>query len=150
MRIAVASDHAGFEMKEFVKQQLFERGHEVVDFGSDSAKPCDYPDTGRPAAESVASGNCDIAILMCGTGIGMAMVANKVHGVLAGLCTSAVQAEYSRKHNNANVLAMGAWLTGKLVAADILERWLKAEFEGGRHQRRVGKIERVAERVIAD
>jgi len=150
MRIAVASDHAGFEMKEFVKQQLHDFGHEVVDYGCDSAKPCDYPDTGRPAAESVARGRCDRAILICGTGIGMSMVANKVHGVLAALCTSAVQAEYCRKHNNANVLVMGAWLTGKLVADDILERWLAAEFEGGRHKRRVDKIERVAERVIVD
>lgn len=150
MRIAVASDHAGFEMKEIIKQQLIGIGHELVDYGCDSAKPCDYPDKGRPAAESVARGNCDRAILMCGTGIGMSMVANKVHGVLGALCTTAVQAEYSRKHNNANVLIMGAWLTGKLVADDILDRWLEAEFEGGRHKRRVGKIERVAERVVAD
>jgi RpiB/LacA/LacB family sugar-phosphate isomerase len=150
MRIAVASDHAGFEMKEFIKQQLYDFGHEVVDYGCESPNPCDYPDMGRPAAESVARGNCDRAILMCGTGIGMSMVANKVDGVLAALCTSAIQAEYSRKHNNANVLIMGAWLSGKLIATDILERWLEGEFEGGRHQRRVGKIEGASDRVIAD
>ncbi|MDP8239205.1 MAG: ribose 5-phosphate isomerase B [Candidatus Hatepunaea meridiana] len=142
MRFAVASDHAGFELKEFVKQRLFDYGHEVVDFGTDTAsRPCDYPDKGRPAAQAVARGNCDFAVLVCGTGIGMSIVANKVPGIYAALCTSGVQAEYSRRHNNANVLVMGGWLTGRLMAEDILDRWLKAEFENGRHGRRVGKVE---------
>ncbi len=141
MRIAVASDHAGYQLKEMVKKRLFEDGHEVVDYGANSEKPCDYPDHGRPAAEAVSRGNCDRAVLVCGTGIGMTIVANKVPGVYAALCTSGVQAEFSRRHNNTNVLVMGGWLTGRLQAEDILDRWLKAEFEGGRHARRVGKVE---------
>ncbi|MBM3325626.1 MAG: ribose 5-phosphate isomerase B [Calditrichaeota bacterium] len=141
MRFAVAADHAGYALKEIVKQRLFEYGHEVVDYGTTSEQPCDYPDFGRPAAEAVARGNCNRAILVCGTGIGMSIVANKVPGVYAALCTSGVQAEYSRRHNNANVLVMAGWLTGRLLAEEILDRWLKAEFEGSRHSRRVGKIE---------
>jgi len=141
MRFAVASDHAGYQLKEWVKQRLMEYGHEVVDYGAKSEAPCDYPDHGRAAAESVSRGNCERAILICGTGIGMSIVANKVPGVLGALCTNGLQAEYSRRHNNANALIMAGWLTGKLMAEEILERWLKAEFEGGRHARRVAKIE---------
>lgn len=141
MRFAVASDHAGYALKEFIKKKLFEYGHEVVDFGTDRESPCDYPDFGRPAAEAVARGNCQQAALFCGTGVGMTIVANKVPGVFAALCTSGIQAEFARRHNNANVLVMGGWLTGRLIAEEILDRWLKAEFEGGRHARRVGKVE---------
>lgn len=141
MRVAVAADHAGFLLKEFLKQKLLEWGHEVVDFGTSSEQPCDYPDFGRPAAEAVSRGNCDRAVLVCGTGIGMSIVANKVPGVYAALCSSGIQAEYARRHNNTNVLCLGGWLTGRLIAEEILSRWLNAEFEGGRHLRRIGKIE---------
>lgn len=140
MRFALASDHAGYALKEFIKQRLHEYGHEVVDYGTDSEVPCDYPDFGRPAADAVARGNCDRAIMVCGTGIGMSIVANKVPGVFAALCTSGIQAAYSRRHNKTNVLVLGGWLTGRLQAEDILERWLESEFEGGRHARRVEKI----------
>lgn len=140
MRFAVASDHAGYELKEMIKQRLFDYNHEVVDFGPNNTQPCDYPDTGRPAAEAVSRGNCDMAVLICGTGIGMSIVANKVSNIFAALCTSGVQAEYSRRHNNANVLVLGGRITGSLQAEDILNRFLKAEFEGGRHARRVDKI----------
>jgi len=141
MRFAVASDHAGFELKELIKQRLYDYDHEVVDFGTNSTNPCDYPDFGRPAAEAVVRGNCDYAVLVCGSGIGMTIVANKVPGVHAALCTSGIQAEYSRRHNNANVLVLAGRITGRIVAEDILDRWLNAKFEGGRHARRVGKIE---------
>lgn len=141
MRVAVAADHAGFLLKEFLKQKLLEWGHEVVDFGTSSEQPCDYPDFGRPAAEAVSRGNCDRAVLVCGTGIGMSIVANKVPGVYAALCSSGIQAEYARRHNNTNVLCLGGWLTGRLIAEEILSRWLNTEFEGGRHLRRIGKIE---------
>ena len=141
MRFAVASDHAGYELKELIKQRLYDYDHEVVDFGTNSTNPCDYPDFGRPAAEAVVRGNCDYAVLVCGTGIGMTIVANKVPGVHAALCTSGIQAEYSRRHNNANVLVLAGRITGRIVAEDILDRWLNAKFEGGRHARRVGKIE---------
>jgi len=140
MRFAVASDHAGYELKELIKQRLFDYNHEVVDFGPNNSQPCDYPDTGHPAAEAVARGNCEFAVLICGTGIGMSIVANKVPGVFAALCTSGVQAEYARRHNNANVLVLGGRITGRLEAEDILDRFLKSEFERGRHARRVEKI----------
>jgi len=140
MRFAVASDHAGFNLKEFIKTQLHEYGHEVVDYGTDSESPCDYPDFGRPAAEAVARGNCDQAILVCGSGIGMSIVANKTPGVYAALCSSGVQAEFARRHNNANVLVMGGRMIGYLAAEDILDRWLKASFDGGRHARRIALI----------
>ena len=140
MRVAVACDHASYELKELIKQRLYDYDHEVVDFGTNSTAPCDYPDVGRPAAEAVARGNCDYAVLICGTGVGMSIVANKVPGVYAALCTSGVQAEYSRRHNNANVLVLAGRLTGTVEAEDILDRWLNAKFEGGRHARRIGKI----------
>jgi len=142
MRIALASDHAGYELKEFVKQRLFDSGHEVVDFGADTGdRSTDYPDTGRPAAQAVVRGNSDRAVLICGTGIGMSILANKIPGVYAALCTSGVQAEYSRRHNNSNILVLAARLTGVLLAEEILDRWLKTDFEGGRHSRRISKIE---------
>jgi len=140
MRFALAADHASYTLKEFIKQRLHDYGHEVVDYGTNSEAPCDYPDFGRPAAEAVARGNCDRAVLMCGTGIGMSIVANKVPGIHAALCMNGVQAEFSRRHNNTNVLVMGARLIGYQMAEEILDRWLKAEFEGGRHARRVGKV----------
>lgn len=141
MKIALASDHAGYQLKEFLKKELFKYGCEVSDFGTDSEQPCDYPDFGRPAAEAVARKHCDRAVLVCGTGIGMTIVANKVPGVYAALCSNGIQAEFSRCHNNTNVLVMGGWLTGRILASEILHRWLDAKFEGGRHTRRLGKIE---------
>lgn len=141
MRIAIGADHAGYRLKEFLKKRLHDYGHEVVDYGTESESPCDYPDHGRPAAEAVARKICDRAVLICGTGIGMSIVANKIPGVLAALCSSGLQAELSRKHNNSNVLVLGGWLTGQLMAEEILDRWLNTEFEGGRHARRVKKIE---------
>ncbi len=141
MRFALAADHAGYMLKEHIKQRLHEYGHEVVDYGADSELPCDYPDYGKPAAEAVAKGNCDFGVIMCGTGIGMSIVANKIPGVFAALCMTGVQAEFSRRHNNANVLAMGARLIGTQLADEILDRWLNAAFEGGRHTRRISKIE---------
>ena len=142
MRIAIACDHAGYELKELIKQRLFDFGHEVVDFGTDNAeRSVDYPDTGRPAAQAVVRGNCDRAVLICGTGIGMSIVANRITGVYAALCMEGLQAEYSRRHNNSNVLILAARLTGSLLAEEILDRWLETDFEGGRHARRVEKVE---------
>ena len=141
MRIALASDHAGFELKNLIKQLLFDYGHEVVDYGPDSQASCDYPDHGKPAAEAVYRGHCKRGILICGTGVGMSIVANKFPKVHAALCTNGIQAEFSRRHNDANVLVIGARLTGTLLAEEILDRWLKTEFDGGRHSRRIAKIE---------
>lgn len=140
MKIALASDHAGYQLKEFIKKRLKDNSEVVVDFGTDSEHPCDYPDYGRAAAEAVARGHCDVGILICGTGIGMSIVANKVPGVFAALCSNGLQAELSRRHNNANVLVLGGWMIGQLLAEEIVHRWLTTEFEGGRHQRRLEKI----------
>ena len=140
MKIAIASDHGAYELKERLKLRLTEQGHEIVDCGTHSAESCDYPDYGRPAAQMVARGECDRAILMCTTGIGISMVANKVKGVRCALCHDPWSAEMTRRHNNANALAMGANVVGPGLAERIVDVFLSTEFEGGRHQRRVDKI----------
>jgi len=141
VKIAVACDHAGFEFKEKLKARLSELGHEVVDYGTDSTESCDYPDFAIPAAQSVADGKADRAILPCTNGIGMAMLSNRIPGVRGALVYNDRTAEMTRQHHNSNVLCVGA---GEFEADDILrwvETWLKTDFEGGRHQRRVSKIE---------
>jgi len=141
MRIIIGSDHAGFDLKEAVKQHLIELGYEVDDQGTaDAHASVDYPDFALPVARAVAAGAYPLGIVCCGTGIGVSIAANKVHGVRAALCTDPYMARMSRLHNNANVLAMGARVIGSGLAADIVDAFLKAEFEGGRHARRVGKI----------
>ena len=140
MKIAIACDHGAYEMKERLKLRLTGQGHEIVDCGTNSAESCDYPDYGRPAAQLVARGECDRAILMCTTGIGISMVANKVKGVRCALCHDPWSAEMTRRHNDANALAMGANVVGPGLAERIVDVFLSTEFEGGRHQRRVDKI----------
>ena len=133
MRIALAADHRGHALKEKVYALVSEQGHEVVDMGTNSAKSCDYPDMGYRAAKAVAAGTVDRGIMVCGTGIGMSIVANKVPGVRA--------AQLSRSHNNANVLCLAADVTGEDMVRQLVQRWLVTEFEGGgRHGRRVQKI----------
>ena len=138
MKIAIASDHAGFELKEAVKNFL--TNYEVKDFGADSADSMDYPDTGFPAATAVASGEYDCGILICGSGIGMSIVANKVDGIRAALCQTVQFAELSRKHNNANILVLSGRFISRYLAKDIINAWLTTNFEGGRHQKRLDKI----------
>ena len=140
MKIAFASDHGAYELKEHLKLYLLQQGHEIVDCGTNSTEKCDYPDYGRPAAQLVAGGECDRAILLCTTGIGMSMVANKVRGVRCALCSDTLSAAMTRRHNDANVLAMGAVIVGPRLAEHIVDEFLNTEFEGGRHQRRVDKI----------
>ena len=140
MKIAIASDHGGFDLKEQVKVWLQEMGHEVEDFGCHSKESCDYPDFGAAAARAVASGQCERGIVICTTGIGISITANKVKGIRCALCSEPWSAEMSRRHNNANMLAMGAGAVGPLLARRIVETFLTTEFEGGRHQRRVDKI----------
>ena len=140
MKIAIASDHGGFDLKEQVKVWLQEMGHEVEDFGCHSKESCDYPDFGAAAARAVASGQCERGIVICTTGIGISITANKVKGILCALCSEPWSAEMTRRHNNANMLAMGAGAVGPLLARRIVETFLTTEFEGGRHQRRVDKI----------
>ena len=140
MKLALASDHAGFRLKESVKEYLTSQRYEFDDFGTQSEEAVDYPDYGFPAAEAVARGECDRGILICGSGIGMSMLANRISGIRAALCTSVTMAEFSRSHNDANVLVLGERITDKESALEIVKVWLSTSFEGGRHQQRLDKI----------
>jgi ribose 5-phosphate isomerase B len=140
MKIAVGSDHAGFSLKEEVKKWLGELGVEVVDRGCFSLESVDYPDFAAAVAHDVAAGAVDRGILVCGTGQGMVMSANKVKGIRAALCQDTFSARASREHNDANILCMGARVIGPGVARDVVEAWLKGSFSGGRHAARVQKI----------
>ncbi len=140
MKIAIGSDHAGFELKEYVAEILRKRGDTVVDAGPSTPDPVDYPEFGLRVASLVAKGEVDSAILVCGTGVGMSMVANKVKGVRAALAHDLYTAVQSRKHLDANILVLGGRVTGKGLAEEIVQAWLSTPFEGGRHQRRVEQI----------
>ena len=143
MKIVIASDHAGYRLKGILKDKL--EGYDFIDAGTDSENSCDYPDYAEKAALMVASGEADAGIVICGTGIGISIAANKVKGVRAALCFNEFMAEMSRLHNNANVLALGARVIGEDLAVRIAQVWLKTGFEGGRHQRRVDKIGKIEE-----
>ena len=138
--IAMGSDHAGFQYKEAVKKHLIEKGVKVLDFGTDSQQPCDYPDFVRPAAEAVAKGDADYAVVLGGSGNGEAIVANKIKGIRCSLCWSRDTAKWGRSHNNANVLSIGQRTIPLDLALEIVDIWLSTPFEGGRHQRRVDLI----------
>lgn len=140
MKIALGSDHGGFRLKEAIKKDLVEKGYEVEDFGSTSTDSCDYPDFAIPVAKKVASGEFDRGILICGTGIGIGIVANKIKGVRAALCHDTFSAQATRNHNDANVLTMGERVVGEGLALKIVETFLNSDFEAGRHQRRIDKI----------
>jgi ribose 5-phosphate isomerase B len=145
MRIAIGSDHAGYELKEHFVELLRDLGHEVEDFGTDSTEPVDYPPICAAVARSVAKGDTERGIVLGGSGQGEQMVANKIDGVRAALCNDLYSAQYSRSHNDANVIGMGARVVGVGYADEILTTWLTTPFDGGRHQRRVdqiGEIER--------
>lgn len=140
MKIALACDHGGLNLKKEVIKYLQENNFEYVDFGTNSLESCDYPDFALPAAEAVANCECDRGIIICSTGIGVSIVANKVPGVRCAHCHDTYCAEFTRRHNDANVLAIGEKVVGVGYALKIVEIFLKTEFEGGRHQRRVDKI----------
>ncbi len=140
-KIALGTDHAGFNLKEIIKAHLASKGYTVVDFGTDSDEPVDYPDYIRPAAESVSRGGCDLGIVFGGSGNGEAMVANKVEGIRCGLCWNVASARLAKEHNNANVIAMGARMVSEEEGIQIVDTWLVARFQGGRHQKRIEKIE---------
>ena len=141
LKIAIGTDHAGYELKEILKSHLEDQGHEVDDFGTDSSESVDYPDFIRPAAESVASGENDLGIVLGGSGNGEAIVANKVAGIRCGLCWNESSARLTKEHNNANVISIGARMVTPETAKAIVDTWLTAEYEGGRHQARLDKIE---------
>jgi ribose 5-phosphate isomerase B len=138
--IAIASDHAGFEYKDVLKRQLTDWGYEVLDLGTDSTASVDYPDFGKRLARAVAEGKVRRGVIICGTGIGISIAANREPKVRAALCHDATSARLARQHNDANVLALGARLTGLEVARDTLRAFLDTEFEGGRHTGRVAKL----------
>jgi len=139
--ISLASDHGGFALKEHVKKYLEAKGFEVKDFGCHSTESCDYPIFGRAAAQAVAAGECEKGIVICTTGIGISITANKIKGIRCALCGDPFSAEMTRRHNDANMLAMGAGIVGPNMAERIVDVFLSTEFEGGRHARRVGLIE---------
>lgn len=140
MRIALAADHAGFVMKEQLRRKLIADGHQVEDLGTGSTESCDYPDFAFEVASRVSSGEADRGILVCSTGIGMSIAANKVPGIRAAAATSPEQARLSRAHNDANVLALGASFTSEPEAERMVDVFLSTGFDGGRHARRVSKI----------
>jgi len=140
VRIAIGSDHRGFALKEALKELLAELGHEWVDFGCQTEEPVDYPDIARPLAEAVAAGEYERGILICGSGVGMSIAANKVKGIRAALCHDSFAGRLTRRHNDANVLCLGGWCIGRGVAEDIVRVFLSEDFEGGRHARRLEKI----------
>jgi ribose 5-phosphate isomerase B len=141
MKIALAADHGGYELKEIVKKHLEQKGMEVLDLGCFVGDSVDYPNYGKACGEAVVNGEADTGIVICGTGIGISIAANKVKGVRCALCTSLFMAEMARKHNNANVLALGGRILEPELALDIVDVYLSTEFEGGRHQRRVDLID---------
>ncbi len=140
MKIAIACDHGGYEYKRLLVPFMKGMGHEVTDMGCDGPESVDYPDFGIACAQAVVQGKAEKGILICGTGIGMSIAANKVRDIRCALCTDPLMARLSREHNNANMLAIGGRIIGIEMAKEIISVWLKTEFAGGRHQRRVDKI----------
>ena len=138
--IAIACDHGAYALKETLKKHLEKKGLEYKDFGTYSLDSCDYPDYAAPAAQAVASGECDRGIVLCTTGIGVSITANKVKGIRCALLSDVMSARLTRQHNDTNMMAIGAGVVGEMLALEIIDTWLGTEFEGGRHQRRVDKI----------
>jgi len=146
VKIAIGSDHAGYHYKEIVKKHLEEKGFEVIDKGTYSEERVDYPVYGEAVANAVASGEADKGIVICGTGIGISISANKVKGIRAALCTNEYMARMARKHNDANILAFGARVLGIDVVLGIVDEFFSTDFEGGRHERRVNLIKEIEDR----
>ena len=140
MKIAIGNDHAAVEMKNEIKAYLESKGHEVVNFGTDTSASCNYPEYGKAVGEAVASGEAECGVLICGTGVGISLAANKVKGIRAAVCSEPVTARLTKLHNNANIICFGARIVGIEVAKSIVDAWLDTEFEGGRHQARVDMI----------
>ncbi len=146
MKIAIGNDHAAVDMKLGVKAHLESRGIEVIDMGTDTSDSCDYPVYGEKVGRAVASGEADLGIAICGTGVGIAMAAGKVKGIRACVCSEPCTARLSRMHNDSNVLAFGARIIGMEMAKMITDAWLDAEYEGGRHQRRIDQLMEIENR----
>ncbi len=138
--LAIGSDHGGFELKGHIIEHLKEKGIEVKDFGTYSEDSVDYPDCAKPVCEAVLAGECERGILICGTGIGISMAANKFDGIRAALCSDVFSAKMAKEHNNANIICLGGRVTGRELAYMIVDTYLEAQFQGGRHQNRIDKI----------
>ena len=145
MKIAIGNDHVAVDLKNIIAQHLRDKGYEVVNYGTDSKERFDYPISGYKVGKAVASGECDLGVLICGTGVGIILAANKVKGVRACVCSEPYSAKLSREHNNTNIIAFGARVVGPELAKMIVDEWLDAEFQGGRHQRRVDMISEIEE-----
>lgn len=146
MKIAIGNDHTAVEMKQMITAYLEELGHEVVNYGTDSSESCHYPIYGEKVARAVVAGEADCGILICGTGVGISLAANKVKGIRAAVCSEPVTAALVKQHNNANILAFGARIVGDEMAKAIVKSYLDAEFMGGRHQTRVDMIMEIEEK----
>lgn len=143
MKIAIGNDHVAVKMKNHIKEYLEDKGYEIVNVGTDSEERCDYPIYGKEVADLVANGECEVGILICGTGVGISLAANKVKGIRAAVCSEPYTARLSRQHNNANIIAFGARVIGDATAEMIVEEFLNAKYEGGRHQKRIDMISAV-------
>ena len=148
MKIGIGNDHAAVDMKNEISEYLTEKGYEVVNYGTDSNESCDYPVYGEKVGEAVAHGDVDLGILICGTGVGISLAANKVEGIRAVVCSEPYTAKLSRQHNNTNILAFGARVIGIETAKMIVDEWLNAEFMGGKHERRVNMLMDIEKRKI--
>ena len=146
MKLAIGNDHAAYDMKLEIKSYLESKGHEVVDFGTHSTQSCNYPEFGEAVGRAVANGEVEGGVLICGTGIGISISANKVKGVRAAVCSEPVSAALTKKHNNANIIAFGARIVGIEMAKAIVDAWLDAEYEGGRHQTRIDMMMEIENR----
>ena len=150
MRIAIGNDHAAVELKRQIAAYVKELGHDVENYGTDSSDSCDYPVYGEKVGKAVASGAADLGILICGTGVGISIAANKVRGIRAAVCSEPVTARLVKEHNNANIIAFGARIVGIEMAKEIVKAFLSTEFLGGRHERRVNMISRIEKESIGN
>ena len=148
MKIGIGSDHGGFALKEELKAFMEEKGLEIVDFGTNNTESVDYPDYGEAVAKAVANNEVDRGVVICGTGIGISLAANKVKGIRCALCGDVYSAKMSRAHNNANMIALGGRVVGVDLAKEILDAYLNSEFQAGRHERRVDKISEIEDRFM--
>ncbi|MDD5866964.1 ribose 5-phosphate isomerase B [Lachnospiraceae bacterium YH-ros2228] len=149
MKIAIGNDHAAVEMKQEIQAYLEEKGYEVINFGTDTKESCNYPEYGWKVAEAVKNGQADQGVLICGTGIGISLAANKVPGIRAAVCSEPVSARLAKQHNNANIIAFGARIVGLEEAKAIVDAFLEADFLGGRHAKRVDMITEIEEKYCS-
>lgn len=148
MKIAIGNDHVAVEMKNHIKKYLEAKGHTVVDYGTENSDRADYPIYGKRVADAIAGGECELGVLICGTGIGISLAANKVKGIRAAVCSEPYSAALTRRHNNANIIAFGARVVGIAMAESIVDAFFDAEFEGGRHANRVDMITAIEEGTL--